>query len=167
MHITLRPLVESDANTSWKWRNDPEVFRNTGKRYFKPVTLQNELDWIRTVLSRPDEYRFAIVADDIYIGNIYLTGITTTSGEISIFIGEKSYWNKGIGTLANALLLKYAFSTLTLDRVKSIVRIENIASQRAHEKVYFEKISSDKEFIYYEITRDTFLSKKTSIICKL
>ena len=27
MKVTIRPLVESDAYTSVKWRNDPEVFK--------------------------------------------------------------------------------------------------------------------------------------------
>ena len=30
MKVTIRPLVESDAYTSVKWRNDPEVFKYTG-----------------------------------------------------------------------------------------------------------------------------------------
>ncbi len=27
MNVTIRPLVEEDAYTSVKWRNDPEVFK--------------------------------------------------------------------------------------------------------------------------------------------
>lgn len=109
MYITLRPLEEKDAYTSWRWRNDPEVFANTGRRYSGPVTLEDELQWIRTVLARPDERRFAILADGVYIGNVYLTGIKDKEGEIGTFIGEKSYWNKGFGTIAQRLLIEFAF----------------------------------------------------------
>lgn len=158
MYITLRPLEEKDAYTSWRWRNDPEVFANTGRRYSGPVTLEDELQWIRTVLARPDERRFAIIADGVYIGNVYLTGIKDMSAEISIFIGEKEYWNQGIGTVANALCTEYAFKRLALNQVSSSVRIENKASGKAYEKLNFSEISHDNEFVYYRISRYTFLS---------
>ena len=64
MKITIRPLEQRDAYISWKWRNDPEVFANTVRHYSGPVTLEDELKWIKEVLARPDERRFAILADD-------------------------------------------------------------------------------------------------------
>ncbi len=31
MQVAIRPLQESDAYTSYKWRNDDEVFKFTGR----------------------------------------------------------------------------------------------------------------------------------------
>ncbi len=31
MQVAIRPLQESDAYTSYKWRNDNEVFKFTGR----------------------------------------------------------------------------------------------------------------------------------------
>lgn len=152
MKITIRPLEEKDAYTSWRWRNDPEVFANTVRRYSGPVTLQNELDWIRTVLDRPDERRFAILADGIYIGNVYLTEIKNKEGKIGTFIGEKSYWNRGIGTIAKRLLIEFAFKTQKIKTVISIVRKENIASRKVNDKLGFKEFLQHDDLIYYKIT---------------
>lgn len=148
MNVSLRPLMESDAYTSWKWRNDPEVFKATGTKYSGPITLQNEIDWIRTVLARPDERRFAILADGIYVGNIYLTSIGNKEATISIFIGDKSFWNKGVGTKAYSSLIHYALHDLHLSTIKSIVRKENITSLKLHKSAGFSETSSDNEFLY-------------------
>lgn len=156
MKITIRPLEEKDAYTSWIWRNDPEVFANTVRRYSGPVTVEDELNWIRTVLKRTDERRFAILADNIYIGNVYLTEITNEEGKIGTFIGEKSYWNNGIGTIVKCLLLDYAFEKEKLDRVISIVRLENIASRKVNEKIGFIEIKKDEELVFYSITPNKF-----------
>lgn len=147
MNVTIRPLQESDAYTSWRWRNDPEVFRNRGNRYGSYVTLQNELDWIHTVLSRQNEYRFAIIADGCYIGNTYLTDVEAGEGTIGIFIGNKNCWNKQVGFKAYMLLLDYAFTNLQLQSVRSTVRNENHASNRLHKKTGFKPIGQDDEFI--------------------
>lgn len=152
MYITLRPLDEKDAYTSWRWRNDPEVFANTGRRYSGPVTLEDELQWIRTVLARPDERRFAILADGVYIGNVYLTGIKDKEGEIGTFIGEKSCWNKGFGTIAKRLLIEFAFDKQKINTVISIVRKENIASIKVNEKLGFKEFLRQDNLIYYKIT---------------
>lgn len=124
-------------------------------RYIGGITPERELQWIRDVLSRPDERRFAILADGQYIGNVYLIGIKYGYGEISTFIGNKQYWNKGIGTIAKKLLLDYAFTKEGLKLVISRVRKENIASRRVNEKIGFKLFSKDSELVYYAIGRDT------------
>lgn len=150
MKITIRPLEEKDAYTSWRWRNDPEVFANTVRRYSGPVTLQNELDWIRTVLDRPDERRFAILADGIYIGNVYLTEITADEATIGIFIGDKRYWSKNAGSETYKQILSYASDILRLSTIKCLIRIENNASRRLNEKFGFVPTSKDDEFVFYK-----------------
>ena len=86
MKVTIRPLVESDAYTSVKWRNDSEVFKYTGNTYKNEIKIENELEWIRKVTASPNDYRCAILADDVYVGNIYLTDIDGTSAHYHIFI---------------------------------------------------------------------------------
>lgn len=41
MQVTIRPLQESDALTSYKWRNDSEVFRYTGGGGIRKSSLPN------------------------------------------------------------------------------------------------------------------------------
>lgn len=148
MKITIRPLEENDAYTSWHWRNDPEVFANTVRRYSGPVTLEDELNWIRTVLARPDERRFAILADGKYIGNVNLTDISSSDATIGIFIGDKSYWRKNIGTEAYTQVFDHIITSLNLSTLNCPIRIQNLASIRLHKKLGFSIINRDAEFVY-------------------
>ena len=58
MIVTIRPLEENDALISYKWRNDPEVFKYTGRKYNKVIDLECERAWLRKVIKRPNEYRY-------------------------------------------------------------------------------------------------------------
>ena len=122
MEVVIRPLEIEDAYTSVKWRNDPEVFKYTGNIYDHEITLQDELSWIKRVTQAADEYRCAILADEQYVGNIYLTDIHEGTAVYHIFLGEKSVWGKGVAKQASRLILKHAFDVLGLDSVKLHVR---------------------------------------------
>lgn len=146
VEIYIRPLREADAEISYQWRNDPEVWKYTGSKPDKEITLEIEKDWIQKVLSRPDEKRFAICLRDTdeYIGNVQLTGINSYEAEFHIFIGEKKYWGKGFGTKVTNLAVEYAFNVLRLQCVYLFVKKENAAAVRAYEKAGFEKVIEDE-----------------------
>lgn len=139
MTITIRPLVENDAYKSVKWRNDPEVFKYTGNTYSQEITIKSELEWIKRVISNPKEYRCAIIADNVYIGNIYLTDIDNGLAMYHIFIGEKSYWGKGVAYEASRQILEYGFNILGLHTIKLFVNEENISAVKLYNKLGFVK----------------------------
>ncbi len=144
MNVTLRPLQESDALTSWRWRNDAHIWHFTGNRPDTAITAEMEREWIRKVLTRTDEKRFAICVDGAqsYVGNVQLTGITPTEAEFHIFIGERAVHGKGVGTRATRLMLDYARDTLGLQQVYLRVHPANVAAIRAYEKCGFEAAAS-------------------------
>ena len=125
MEIKIRPLVEEDAYTSVKWRNDAEVFKYTGNTYDHVITIESELNWIRKVMSNPNEYRCAIIADGTYVGNIYLTDIYNGCANYHIFIGDKDSWGKGIAREASRQIIRYGFENLDLNEIRLRVKIQN------------------------------------------
>ena len=148
--IFIRPLEEKDAVISWKWRNDPDVWKFTGSRPNIIVTPEIEIDWIQNVLSKLNSKRFAIIVDKVYVGNIQLTNITELDAEYHIFIGDKSYWGKGIATKATDLLIDYAFTKLKLKLIYLFVKSDNIAAVKVYEKNGFsvkEKIDNSFKMI--------------------
>lgn len=147
MNVTIRPLLESDAYTSVKWRNDPEVFKYTGNTYSRKITINNELEWIRKVISNPNDFRCAILADGIYVGNIYLTDINDGEAEYHIFIGERSHWGKGIARLASEKIIEYGFTQLHLNCIKLRVRVENIRACSLYQTLGFIVVDSDETWI--------------------
>lgn len=148
MHVTIRRLQEQDAYTSVQWRNDPEVFKYTGNTYDHEITIESELGWIRRVISNPNEYRCAILADDKYVGNIYLTDIDGETAEYHIFIGDKNYWGKGVAKQASCLLLNHAFNTLNLKCVHLRVRKVNNAAVKLYNKLGFSVEEEDDDWLF-------------------
>lgn len=43
MDVSLRKLERNDSYISYKWRNDPEVFKYTGTVIDHEITLETEL----------------------------------------------------------------------------------------------------------------------------
>lgn len=154
MNVIIRPLQESDAFTSVKWRNDPEVFKYTGTTYTREITIENELEWIKKVINCPCDYRCAILADGIYVGNIYLTGINDGEADFHIFIGERSYWGKGIAKLASEIIIKYGFTHLHLSCINLRVRTINKRAHSLYLNLGFTDVASDGEWISMKLLKE-------------
>lgn len=153
MNVTIRPLQEEDAYTSVRWRNDPDVFKFTGNTYSDEITIDSELSWIRRVINNSDEYRCAILVDDVYVGNIYLTNIEHGKAEYHIFLGNKEFWGKGVAYKASLLILEYGFINLKLDTITLKVNKENISAYHLYKKIGFVDIYSDDGWIEMEIMK--------------
>ena len=145
MHkVLIRPLEISDASISWKWRNDPEIWKYTGKKPDIFVTEEIEKKWLHEKLLEKDSVRFAITVDDLYVGNIQLTNIIKEDkAEYHIFIGERSFWGKGIASLATNQIIRYATNILKLKEISLFVNPLNKAAIKVYEKSGF-RIANDQ-----------------------
>ncbi len=159
MQVTIRPLQERDAYTSVLWRNDPEVFKYTGNTYNHEITIESELEWIHKVINNPHDYRCAIFADEVYVGNVYLTEIDGLSAHFHIFIGNKAFWGKGVAFRASEQILYHAFTELLLQRVFLRVHKNNIAAIKLYKRLGFIEIHSDDNWISMMICKDDFNTK--------
>ncbi|SMC95216.1 GNAT family N-acetyltransferase [Pedobacter nyackensis] len=160
--VYLRPLALEDAETAYKWRNNPNIWVYTKHPINQYVTLEIERNWISEVSSRTNEKRFAIclTTDNQYIGNVQLTNIQESSATYHIFIGEESFWGKGIAKLATSLILEYAFFDMKLDTIFLDVHVENKAAQGIYKEKGFKVINDQNDFIDMSLTRETFLKNR-------
>ena len=156
MDVFLRKLERTDAYVSYKWRNDPEVFKYTRTVYDHEITLETELHWIERVIKNDDEYRCAIIADNCYVGNIYLTNIDDEKAEYHIFIGDKSYWGKSVAKKASIEIIRYGFEYLNLKKIVLEVRQQNKNAIRLYEKLGFTRLRRNSNFITMEIVKDKY-----------
>jgi RimJ/RimL family protein N-acetyltransferase/glycosyltransferase involved in cell wall biosynthesis len=146
MHaVLIRPLRKEDAKTSFHWRNDPEVWALTGGKPDRFITEEIEAEWVTKVLSQSNAKRFAILVDNVYVGNIQLTDITKNDAEYHIFIGDKGYWGKGVAARASEQILRYAKNDLGLDSVHLEVRNEHRRALSLYKKLGFksEEVSDE------------------------
>lgn len=141
-NIYIRPLQREDALTSYKWRNDPEIWLYTGRRPDRIITPEIELEWIDRVLKDTSSRRFAVCLkeNNAYIGNVQLTDILDGKAEFHIFIGSKECWGKGFGTEATKLLISYAKDILKLKELRLWVNPQNKSAIRIYLKCGFKQI---------------------------
>ena len=149
MIVKLRPLQKEDGLISWKWRNNPEIWKYTSN---KPsgVTPEIETQWIEKVIKRTNEKRYAIIVDDVYVGNIQLTDISENDGEFHLFIGDTNYWGKGVATEAVKLILNIAKNELHLKKVYLKVSKDHFVARKLYQKAGFVEVGESGEKVLME-----------------
>lgn len=129
------------------WRNDPVV-----NKYLRQgiLTLADVQGWCTQYFSRAEHKLFAIHADKTLIGYCTLSHIDMIhrSCEIGIVIGEKQYWNQGLGARVVQRLTTLAFTRYHLHRVYAVIQGGNMASRRCFEKVGFQHEGKLREARY-------------------
>jgi diamine N-acetyltransferase len=162
--IYIRPLVIEDAQTSYLWRNDPQIWAYTMKKMTRYITPEIETAWLQGNLGRTDQANFAICVKelDTYVGNIRLVDIQDQTAEIHLFIGNKLFWRKGIGYQAIMLALRHGFLEINLENIWLRVHPANISALHIYEKAGFKITGHDNEFIIMNISRKKFLDMEES-----
>lgn len=132
--IYLRPLRVEDASTSYKWRNDSELWTYTGNRPDRIVTEKMEKEWAVAVIGDATRINFAIceARSNKYIGNIYLVHIADQEGELGLFIGDRSAHGRGYGGMALEALKEIVRRDFHLKRINIRVREENLAACKTY-----------------------------------
>lgn len=141
--VYLRAFKLEDAITTHKWRVDEEVIGTlVGRKYF--VSPDYEKKWINDAIFAPgNNIKLAVCIKDTkqHIGNVYLDNVDTfnQNAMFSLMIGEKNFWNKGLGTELTMLMLYYSFYSMNLKRVQSYQMKDNIGSIKVHQKCGFQQ----------------------------
>ncbi len=163
--VFIRPLNLMDADISWKWRNDPEIWKHTGNKPSLHITPEMERVWLSGVLCRDDERRFAIceVSTGKYIGNVQLTGINGYDAALHIFIGDKASWGKGFGTEATRLVVNIGLKEIGLQSIYLDVKKENRAAIAVYDKTGFKLIFEWDSFSRMAIYATDEFAKKISV----
>lgn len=114
--VSLSPVTVDHVDLLAEWLNDLEVVIPLGDEAWRSVTVTN------TRAAAADcQHSFIIFANDgeVPIGRCLLFSVNHVdrSANLGIFIGDKGYWNRGLGGEAVELLLEYAFNLLNLHSV--------------------------------------------------
>lgn len=162
--INLSPVDESDIGRLCEWINNPDIRRFI--TVYTPKTMTEEREFVVNSSTKNCSVLFAILTKNTgeHIGNAELGDIHWRNGTamFGFMIGVKKYWGKGYGTDALKTMLRYAFETLNLWKVKSNVIAPNIRSYRCHEKCGFKKAGVyRKEYVIDGVRQDVFLLEIT------
>jgi RimJ/RimL family protein N-acetyltransferase len=137
--IYFRPLELDDEPTLRRWINDPEVWSTLLR--CTPQNAVREREWIEKLYKEPADLAVGIVvADgDVFIGASGLHGIEPVhrSAVFGIMIGEVEYQNRGYGTEATRLMVRYGFEVLNLHRITLEVFANNPRGVKVYERSGF------------------------------
>lgn len=136
---------------------DPDLFADMTQ--FSPYRYDpQKVDaWYQNRQGQKDRKHFYIMLDDQVIGEVGFKHMNPVekSCELTICMVNDGYKNRGYGTQAETLALKYAFAKLGMETVLADALIKNTRSQHVLEKVGFTCIGQDEMFRYYRCSKFT------------
>jgi RimJ/RimL family protein N-acetyltransferase len=153
--VRLRAIEKEDLPRYVNWLNDPEV--RAGLNLFLPLSMAEEERWYQAVLDREEiERPLAIDVLEgerwIHIGGCGLFNFhaQAQSAELGIALGDKTRWDRGHGSEAMRVLLRYGFNTLNLHRIALQVFESNARARHVYQQLGFVQEGRLRQARYHE-----------------
>lgn len=133
--LIFRTLTKENVSEQYVgWLNDPEVNQFLETR-FSEQSLETCEQFVTQMQNDSASFLFGIFSKETntHIGNIKLGFINSrhSSGQLSLFIGEKSQWGKGFATESIQTITQWGFDELDLKRIEAGCYDNNMGSLRA------------------------------------
>jgi RimJ/RimL family protein N-acetyltransferase len=150
--VFLGPFTREHSQEYWQWVNQSDLARQVTRCL--PVSEIEHQQWYESSVKRSDAVFFSVTskATQQYLGNVWLWGVTPVhrSAELRILLGRSDEQNRGLGTEACRLLLKFAFEQLNLNKVYLYVLADNTPARKAFSKSGFIEEGTLKEEFYLD-----------------
>lgn len=155
LEIRLEPMTSEMYHTFFKeYENDKDLYLDKNE-YFEYVYEKSKVDvYIQRQIDL-NRHPFAIMHGNEIVGELKIYDIITgKSATLGITMKNRNYKDKGFGTQAEKLAVKYVFYQLDIPVLYADCILTNTRSQHVLEKVGFYCINVDERKKYYQITRD-------------
>ena len=182
--ITLHPLSDDHLPLLYKWNTDPEVlYWNEGPN---ADADDNTYEAVQSIYNETSNagYCFIIEIDGTAIGECLLCKMNVDYileiypdfadvRRIDILIGEKAFWNMGIGSFAVQMLVNLAFNDEKTDIIYGITGDYNKRSGRVFQKNGFHLFlecptdnnpKKDSLEYHYRLTRGEYENRCTDFM---
>ena len=177
-NIVLRHLNDSHLILLYKWNADPEVVYWTDGG--EDDGRSHDIDTVHKIYHGVSQnaFCFLIEVDGVPVGECWLQKMnlenvlnmyedSTDVRRIDMMIGEKNYWNKGIGSQFIPMIIDFAFNTEQVDVLHCFCEDYNDRSRRMWEKNGFSLILKEElpqlqkgKFQYhFRLMRDEYFRK--------
>ena len=159
MSITLQPMTRERMHELYRgFAFDPDIFMDM-ELYEKNKNYQydaQKVDSLFDMRSKEEgSIAFAVMLDGKVIGEVGLRHADpeTRECELSIHLQNDLVKNKGYGTKAEQLAIRYAFDVLKMDHIFAESVIKNTRSQHILEKLGFHYLGDADGFRQYRLDR--------------
>lgn len=154
--IVLRPMTRELCHRFYReFENDPAIYADMS-RFAPYVYDEAAVDRRFDAQQARDRRAFLVMLGERPVGEVILKYIDWDKREcsLSIHLMNDSVKNKGYGTQAERLAVRYAFDELDFLAVNADVVRKNKRSQHVLEKVGFRQVDEDETFLYYRCERN-------------
>lgn len=165
--LVLRPWVETDAESLFRYAKDPAVGPIAG--WLPHTSVENSRQIIHEALSAPETYAVVLKETGLPVGSSGLLfgengtfPLAENSAEVGYWIGVP-YWGQGFIPEAVRALQRRAFVDLGVEALWCVCDEQNEKSKRVMEKCGFTYCRTEKD-VFFELTGDTrteFVSRLT------
>jgi len=173
--IILRPLCDDHLPLLYKWNTDPDVlYWSDGDD-----VQAHDADTVHNIYGKSSQTGFCFIVEvsgspvgECWLCKMNLKRIlelhpdTTDVRRIDMVIGEKAYWNKGIGTALVRMLVDYAYNSEYVDVLYGMTFDFNERSRRVFEKCGFQFVMREapaetsakvREEVFLRLTRAEYI----------
>ena len=148
--LLLRLMLASDFEALLLIFTDPKVMAAFDH---PPFTREQMGGWLKRNLDHQNEFGyglFSVILKETgeLIGDCGLEMMEDMGAAELGYDFRSDFWNQGLATEAATTVKDYAFNTLKLSRLISLIRVGNLSSRRVAEKVGMSLL---EEFTRYDI----------------
>lgn len=122
---------------SWQWLNDPEIKKLTLTPDF---TKTDQINFFNSLPQRTNYWVKGVLENEEPVAVVGLKNISNITAEYWGYIGEKSYWGKGLGSFMIDACIEKA-EELALQKIYLNVSKENERAKRLYLKKGFQLIA--------------------------
>jgi len=124
--LQLRPAVEEDAKPLWRLANAPSVRKNSLST--DPIAWEEHVPWFRHKLADDTARIWVLDFEGLILGQIRYERAGDGTAETSLLV-VATFRRRGLATMLLEETWQQACEELRADRVRAVVRRENVASR--------------------------------------
>ncbi|HUU24583.1 MAG TPA: GNAT family N-acetyltransferase [Methyloceanibacter sp.] len=135
----LAPLLPGDVSADYvSWLNDAETTRYTEARH-RSHDEESTRQYVAEASASKSAALWSVKVGAEHVGNIRLSNIDPIHrrAAVAILIGSGAQRGVGVGTEAIALVTRFAFDELAIEKLVAGIYETNIACRRAFEKARY------------------------------
>lgn len=141
-NLSIRIATIQDAKILCNWWNDGKVMAHAG---FPKGLGTNEEEIIKLIQQQDGNMRRLILEIDLSPVGEMSYRINNNIAEIGIKICDFTYQEKGFGTKAIKMLIKYLFLQQDVDKIILDTNLKNVRAQHVYEKMGFNKVRVNQD----------------------
>lgn len=136
-HLILRPMLETDFDALLLIFTDAKVMASFNHPPFTHAQMQH---WLQRNLDHQNQFGYGLFSvilkgTEELIGDCGLEQMEDQGAAELGYDFRSEFWNQGYATEAAVAVRDWAFHTLRLPKLISLIRVGNLASKRVAEKV--------------------------------